>query len=51
MRRLPLAVGYKTKLPVTIEQVVHSQLELAVTGIEPAPPNYRLGIKVGHQLL
>jgi hypothetical protein len=35
MRRLPLAVGYKTKLPVTVEQVVPSQLELAVTGIEP----------------
>jgi hypothetical protein len=35
MRRLPLAVGYKTKLPVTVEQVAPSQLELAVTGIEP----------------
>jgi len=35
MRRLPLAVGYKTKLPVTVEQVVPSQLELTVTGIEP----------------
>jgi hypothetical protein len=35
MRRLPLAVGYKTKLPVTVEAVVPSQLELAVTGIEP----------------
>jgi len=35
MRRLPLAVGYKTKLAVTAEQVVPSQLELTVTGIEP----------------
>jgi hypothetical protein len=35
MRRLPLAVGYKTKLPVTVEQIVPSQLELVVTGIEP----------------
>jgi hypothetical protein len=35
MRRLPLAVGYKTKLPVTAEQVVPSQIELSVTGIEP----------------
>jgi hypothetical protein len=35
MRRLPLAVGYKTKLPVAVEQVVPSQFELAVTGIEP----------------
>ena len=28
-------MGYKTKLPVTAEQVVPSQLELTVTGIEP----------------
>jgi hypothetical protein len=34
MRRLPLAVGYTTKLPVTSEQLVPSQIEMKVTGIE-----------------
>ncbi len=34
MRRLPLAVGYKTKLPVTSNSYASSPLELAVTGIE-----------------
>jgi hypothetical protein len=34
MRRLPLAVGYKTTLPVTSNQFSPSQMELAVTGIE-----------------
>ena len=34
MRRLPLAVGYKTALPVTSNSYAPSQLELTVTGIE-----------------
>jgi hypothetical protein len=34
MRRLPLAVGYKTTLPVTSNSYAPSQLELAVAGIE-----------------
>lgn len=38
MRRMPLAVGYKTTLPTTsftLGQKVPKQVELAVTGIEP----------------
>jgi hypothetical protein len=34
MRRLPLTVSYTTKLPVTSEQLVPTQMELKVTGIE-----------------
>ena len=34
MRRLPLAVGYETTLPVTSYRFSPSQMELAVTGIE-----------------
>ena len=34
MRRLPLAVGYTTKLPVTSGQLVPIQIEMKVTGIE-----------------
>ena len=34
MRRLPLAVGYKTTLPVTSNSYAPIQMELAVTGIE-----------------
>lgn len=34
MRRLPLAVGYKTTAPVTSNAIEPSQLELTVTGIE-----------------
>jgi hypothetical protein len=34
MRRLPLAVGYKTTVPVTSNSIEPSQLELTVTGIE-----------------
>ena len=34
LRRLPLAVGYKTTIPVTSDTIAPVQLELAVTGIE-----------------
>jgi hypothetical protein len=34
LRRLPLAVGYKTAIPVTSNAVAPSQLELTVTGIQ-----------------
>jgi hypothetical protein len=34
LRRLPLAVGYTTKLPVTSEQLAPVQTDLKVTGIE-----------------
>jgi hypothetical protein len=34
LRRLPLAVGYKTTVPVTSDTIEPVQMELAVTGIE-----------------
>ena len=34
MRRLPLAVGFKTTLPVTSNQFSPTQMQLSVTGIE-----------------
>jgi hypothetical protein len=35
IRRLPLAVGYKTTIPVTAASPIAIQRELSVTGIEP----------------
>ena len=34
LRRLPLAVGYQTKIPVTSNTIAPVQMELVVTGIE-----------------